>query len=45
MDEDEFAAGDLAGRDPEAARQALQALDELDRLAREGFALLDSGTS
>ncbi|MER6914684.1 DUF402 domain-containing protein [Streptomyces sp. NPDC000594] len=36
LDEDEFAASGLEGRDPEAARQALSALDELEALARAG---------
>ncbi|MFF5446580.1 DUF402 domain-containing protein [Streptomyces sp. NPDC012888] len=36
LDEDEFEASGLAGRDPEAARRAASALDELERLAREG---------
>ncbi|MFF9478616.1 DUF402 domain-containing protein [Streptomyces sp. NPDC014733] len=36
LDEDEFAASGLAGRDPDAARQALSALDELERIAKEG---------
>ncbi|MFF7338557.1 DUF402 domain-containing protein [Streptomyces sp. NPDC008163] len=42
LDEDEFAASGLAGRDPEAAEAALAALDELERLARspEGLAPL-----
>ncbi|MFG2297416.1 DUF402 domain-containing protein [Streptomyces sp. NPDC048603] len=41
LDEDEFAASGLAGHDPEAARQALAALDELERLAvaEGGYAL------
>ncbi|MFJ4900338.1 MULTISPECIES: DUF402 domain-containing protein [unclassified Streptomyces] len=39
LDEDEFEESGLAGRDPEAARAAVAALDELERLARapEGF--------
>ncbi|MYS18911.1 Protein of unknown function [Streptomyces sp. DvalAA-14] len=38
LDEDEFAAGGLAGRDPGAAGQALLALDALEALARgDGF--------
>jgi hypothetical protein len=37
LDEDEFAAGGLGERDPAAAGQARRALDELERLAREGF--------
>ncbi|MEV6961629.1 DUF402 domain-containing protein [Streptomyces sp. NPDC051207] len=36
LDEDEFAASGLAERDPEAAARAVAALDELERLAREG---------
>ncbi|TRV75319.1 DUF402 domain-containing protein [Streptomyces sp. 130] len=42
LDEDEFAASGLAGRDPEAAAAAAAALDELERLARspEGLAPL-----
>ncbi|NBM17194.1 DUF402 domain-containing protein [Streptomyces sp. GC420] len=36
LDEDEFAAGGLAGRDPEAALRAMDALDELELIAREG---------
>ncbi|MFE6521174.1 DUF402 domain-containing protein [Streptomyces sp. NPDC057794] len=41
LDEDEFAASGLAGTDPEAARAALAALDELESLARGGdFAAL-----
>lgn len=40
LDEDEFEDSGLAARDPVAARAALDALDELERLARttEGFA-------
>ncbi|MEU3976115.1 DUF402 domain-containing protein [Streptomyces bacillaris] len=34
LDEDEFAASGLAGRDPGAASAATAALDELERLAR-----------
>ncbi len=34
LDEDEFAASGLSGRDPEAAAAAVAALDELDALAR-----------
>ncbi|MFF3163338.1 DUF402 domain-containing protein [Streptomyces sp. NPDC003273] len=38
LDEDEFAAGGLAERDPVAARAAVAALDELEALARgSGF--------
>ncbi|WP_125626132.1 DUF402 domain-containing protein [Streptomyces sp. WAC 00631] len=41
LDEDEFAASGLAGRDPEAAARAEAALDELERLARhDGFTAL-----
>ncbi|GAA2561826.1 DUF402 domain-containing protein [Streptomyces levis] len=36
LDEDEFAASGLAEADPEAARAALAALDELEALARDG---------
>ncbi|WP_399083969.1 DUF402 domain-containing protein [Streptomyces sp. BBFR2] len=36
LDEDEFAASGLADRDPDAARRALAALDELERIAKEG---------
>ncbi|MEU9102247.1 DUF402 domain-containing protein [Streptomyces sp. NPDC048361] len=36
LDEDEFAASGLADSDPEAARQAVAALDALERLAKEG---------
>ncbi|MFF7204996.1 MULTISPECIES: DUF402 domain-containing protein [unclassified Streptomyces] len=36
LDEDEFADSGLAGRDPEAAAQAVRALDELELLARQG---------
>jgi hypothetical protein len=36
LDEDEFAAGGLAGRDPRAAGAAQRALDELEELARTG---------
>ncbi|MGC4950529.1 DUF402 domain-containing protein [Streptomyces sp. DT224] len=39
LDEDEFAASGLAGRDPEAAKAAAAALDELERLARSGNGL------
>ncbi|WP_405402537.1 DUF402 domain-containing protein [Streptomyces sp. NBC_01104] len=40
LDEDEFEESGLAGRDPEAAKAAVAALDELERLAstEEGFA-------
>ncbi|MFK4148319.1 DUF402 domain-containing protein [Streptomyces sp. NPDC004065] len=42
LDEDEFAASGLAGRDPAAAAAALAALDTLETLARtaDGFAPL-----
>ncbi|MFJ5778296.1 DUF402 domain-containing protein [Streptomyces sp. NPDC093094] len=36
LDEDEFEASGLAGRDPAAAAAAVAALDELEKLAREG---------
>ncbi|QNE78233.1 DUF402 domain-containing protein [Streptomyces finlayi] len=36
LDEDEFEASGLAERDPEAARSATLALDELEHLARTG---------
>ncbi|MFD3438799.1 DUF402 domain-containing protein [Streptomyces sp. NPDC058685] len=36
LDEDEFAESGLAESDPEAAGQALSALDELELLARQG---------
>lgn len=36
LDEDEFEASGLAARDPEAARQAVRALDELELLAARG---------
>lgn len=36
LDEDEFEESGLAARDPAAAREALRALDELERLARAG---------
>lgn len=38
LDEDEFAASGLAQTDPDAATQAREALAELERLARGGFA-------
>ncbi|MER6117478.1 DUF402 domain-containing protein [Streptomyces sp. NPDC001743] len=39
LDEDEFEESGLAGRDPAAAREAVRALDGLERLARaEGLA-------
>ncbi|MGX2998075.1 DUF402 domain-containing protein [Streptomyces sp. JNUCC 64] len=36
LDEDEFAASGIAESDPGAAREAVAALDELERLARSG---------
>ncbi|GAA2232609.1 DUF402 domain-containing protein [Streptomyces amakusaensis] len=36
LDEDEFAASGLAGTDPEAAGRAMDALDELEAVARGG---------
>ncbi|WP_228981972.1 DUF402 domain-containing protein [Streptomyces sp. DH12] len=39
LDEDEFAASGLADRDPAAAARAVQALDALEALARQGSAL------
>ncbi|WP_328470000.1 DUF402 domain-containing protein [Streptomyces sp. NBC_00448] len=36
LDEDEFEASGLAGRDPAAAEAAVRALDELERVARDG---------
>lgn len=36
LDEDEFVTSGLADRDPDAARQAVAALDELERLAKDG---------
>ncbi|MFV2121821.1 DUF402 domain-containing protein [Streptomyces sp. Act-28] len=36
LDEDEFAASGLAERDPEAAARAVEALDALEALARQG---------
>lgn len=36
LDEDEFAASGLAESDPDAARQAVSALDELERIAKDG---------
>ncbi|MFE9370622.1 DUF402 domain-containing protein [Streptomyces sp. NPDC006711] len=43
LDEDEFAAGGLAEHDPEAAARAVEALDELELLAKLGrfTALID----
>jgi hypothetical protein len=37
LDEDEFAASGLAERDPATAARARQALDDLERLARDRF--------
>ncbi|MFH8366610.1 DUF402 domain-containing protein [Streptomyces sp. NPDC018031] len=36
LDEDEFAESGLAERDPDAAEQAVRALEELEALARDG---------
>ncbi|MFJ8078656.1 DUF402 domain-containing protein [Streptomyces sp. NPDC096176] len=36
LDEDEFEESGLAARDPQAAEEAVRALDELERLARAG---------
>src|SRR5690606_31105445 len=38
LDEEDFLASGLAERDPDAAARARAALDELERLARAGFA-------
>jgi Protein of unknown function (DUF402) len=38
LDEDDFDASGLAESDPDAVREALGALAELERLARDGFA-------
>ncbi|MFE7776719.1 DUF402 domain-containing protein [Streptomyces sp. NPDC057445] len=41
LDEDEFAASGLTDKDPQAAREAVRALDNLELLAREnGFSAL-----
>ncbi|MET9954724.1 DUF402 domain-containing protein [Streptomyces sp. NPDC006339] len=40
LDEDEFAASGLAASDPEAARRASLALDELEDLGRDGIVRL-----
>ncbi|NUT36562.1 MAG: DUF402 domain-containing protein [Hamadaea sp.] len=37
LDEDEFAASGLDERDPQAADRARRALDELERIAADGF--------
>ncbi|WP_369143403.1 DUF402 domain-containing protein [Streptomyces sp. R44] len=37
LDEDEFTASGLAASDPEAAARAVEALDELEALGREGL--------
>ncbi|MFG2116405.1 DUF402 domain-containing protein [Streptomyces sp. NPDC048718] len=42
LDEDEFAASGLAATDPEAARRAVLALDELEALGRDGLIALTS---
>ncbi|MEU7020920.1 DUF402 domain-containing protein [Streptomyces sp. NPDC046203] len=42
LDEDEFAASGLATTDPEAARRAVLALDELEALGRDGLLALTS---
>src|SRR6266511_729821 len=39
-DEDDFAGSGLGDRDPAAAAQARQALDELERLARDRFSAI-----
>ncbi|MEU7009533.1 DUF402 domain-containing protein [Streptomyces sp. NPDC046332] len=43
LDEDEFQASGLAASDPEAAARAVDALDELELLGREGLVRLTSG--
>jgi len=40
LDEDDFAGSGLGDRDPAAAAQARQALDELERLARDRFSAI-----
>ncbi|MFF9149707.1 DUF402 domain-containing protein [Streptomyces sp. NPDC055051] len=40
LDEDEFAASGLTAADPEAARRAVAALDELEQLGRHGLVAL-----
>ncbi|MEU3078298.1 DUF402 domain-containing protein [Streptomyces laurentii] len=42
LDEDEFAASGLAAADPEAARHAVRALDELEALGRDGLLALSA---
>lgn len=42
LDEEDFLASGLAERDPDAAARARAALDELERLARAGFAGIDA---
>lgn len=42
LDEEDFVASGLAERDPDAAARAQAALDELERLARAGFAGIDA---
>lgn len=42
LDEDEFAASGLAADDPEAARRAVLALDELEALGRDGLLALST---
>lgn len=44
LDEDEFAAGGLADADPAAAAHAMEALAELERLARRRFRSLADGS-
>jgi hypothetical protein len=41
LDEDDFASSGLSERDPPAAGEARRALDELERLARDGFSGLE----
>ena len=45
LDEDDFAASGLADRDPAAAGRALAAMDELERLARDGFQAISASPS
>lgn len=42
LDEEDFVASGLDRRDPDAAAEARRALDELERLARDGFRALGS---